>query len=240
MSRKISKEEIIEAFKKGELFQKQRPTIIKPREAFYLQNKCWIEFLNDREGLEKLDDTDLNETEGKTFSYEATFQVNNNLLETDGTLKYPSLRAFAIACYDFIRENLKAISRGERNEIETIGKFGLKEVLALNTLLEVIEIDKKGKKIKKPKEFSYFHELAEKMDKFLSYIGEAIEGLEDKAKLGIFKVGVCPYHWKNKPECGLVFVGRAWNSEACETHAKKWVLMRIRRNYKANTELAIK
>lgn len=173
------------------------------RKAFIDRHQGWIDFLNNRDKL----------PEKKTIDF--AWKTPEDLI---------------IACADFMYENLRCITRGYFPSICPIKDFGLTEVNAI-LKKEVIFANEKGlcEEIH-DSNLSIFPTLALYLKNFLSYIHEILDGgLRDKAKLGIYKVGVCPYAKKNKPECGVVFVGKKWDQDACDEHAYKWHALKGKR-----------
>lgn len=202
---------------------------IKPRVGFYLHHKCWIEFLNNRSDLDqdKIGNLNLNELSKPLEEWQIDYGIFVKIQDKNGSgviIKFESERDFLTACYNFMYENLKAISRGESNELKKIGVFELKEV---NSMLDIVS-RVSDKKATINFDFPYLeqstiYEMSRKLARFLEYINDCLSGKP------IYKIGICPYHRKNKPECGKVFVAKQWNSDACETHAKLWATLRIRR-----------
>lgn len=241
---KFSKDEIIKILENNKLEKYPTPTL---REMFFLRHHGWIDFLNDRENLKKLDKTNLVKSaeKGIIFSDEASWQKRNDITEPDPDydgmskkIKFVSQRELVTAIYDFMYENLKAISRGQKNELSTIGKFGIKEAFLLFDFLET-GLDDKANIFYQPKELIYknkkgecstpMFDIAMFMVKYLEYIRDLLKyGVNPK--IGVFMIGVCPYHkLKDKKKCGKVFIGGKLSTKACEKHANIWKVMMIQR-----------
>ena len=130
---------------------------------------------------------------------------------------------------DWMYENLKSISRGDRKELVDVGKFGKKES---DAMLQTIKINSpfivpSNSQVifydYNEKDFSYIPTLTRYLHRFVEYIDQALDGLKGKAKAGIFKVGVCEYkRIKDKNECGIVFLGVREKQGACEKHLPRW------------------
>lgn len=212
---------------------------IKPRDAFIMYHNDWIFFLNNKETLQSEDEIiyqlflDGKIIEKTTLNLT---QISKDLEEwqSKAKQKFKNEKELLLACHDFMFENLKAISRNESNELKQVEKFGVEEATTLintyNFFISFTNLQwhnisyyyyfgKSGKSI--------IPILASHLHRFLGYINEVLNGgLKNKAKLGIFKIGVCPYCHKNKPECGKVFVGKKYDQQACEEHTRKWQVMK--------------
>jgi hypothetical protein len=59
---------------------------------------------------------------------------------------------------------------------------------------------------------------------YMLYIQDAILYLNFKKKrpLWFYKVGICRYDARGKPECRVVYIGKAYTSQACEKHMRYW------------------
>jgi hypothetical protein len=224
------------------------------RKAFIDRHSCWIDFLNQQDKPEIYKQIIHNYDftgDGVTITKQVIdltvmtpafkeFQVEKHLLDPDLVegcdFKFVCEQEFIISCSNFMYENLKAISREERKTLETIGKFGIYEA---NTLLSQCYpfISSSGVvPISAPyihpqvHRLSYIDTLAKYIYFFCEYITQVLDGgLKDKAKLGIYKVGVCPYQRRKEKECGKVYVGKKYDQAACDEHARKWRMVNCKR-----------
>lgn len=171
--------------------------------------------------------------DGQTSLENGVLKRNIDLLSSKP--KFSCEREFELALAEWMYENLRAVSRGDSEGlILEVGKIGYHEI---DSLLGVIHLGVPFWETKdiiyydyQNTDLSYLPELAHQMHIFLEYLRDVLHGLQGKAVLGIYKVGVCPYRkLKDKNECGNVFVGSQWNSGACEEHEKKWQAMKHRR-----------
>ncbi len=204
--------------------KKRKKIILKPRQEFELANQGWINFLNC--DIEKI------EFKGMTEYFDG-LQNENCLFISDigenhkGVLpKYEDEKDFIKEAHRFMYENLKKISKGQSKKLQEFGKFGLKEVRALINLIKILYVDEYANIFKDKyadSEDTIIYTLARIIDGFLSYIGSFLK------KENKFFVSVCPYHRKKNQECGIIFVARGKNTEACEQHRKAWGYMKYNR-----------
>lgn len=213
------------------------------RIAFIEQNKCWIDFLNDYNSgvLRRCKEETLVE---KRLSGEIVSQNKINLLVVSDRLaeiqkkihpdkRFASEKEFITAIAEWMYENLKRIGDGATELIYTEKV----NTMLLETLLNQIRVSlinykhggydygfgNFGTNSKVPYITKCLH-------LFVNYTLEAIAGLGEKAKLGIYKVGVCPYHkLKDKKPCGVVFVGEKLDQKACKKHANVWRVLTVQR-----------
>ena len=221
------------------------------RDAFLLENEDWIKFLNDREtwkdkkeiAITSKDVILLDDEENAALK--SWNRENRDLLQPHKPgrpEKYLTHRELIICCANFMYENLKNISHGIQDQLEIVDSFGIDDATAILNGTKMIVTstgiywDYQKPIIYKIPNYnyslrSYLPKLAEHLHPFLEYIHIVIkQGLKDKAKLGIYKIGVCPYKkLKDKSECGLVFVGKKWDQQAFEAHAQKWQTMKHKR-----------
>jgi hypothetical protein len=237
---------IMDCFREDEQKKKSLPKDL--RTAFWIKHHAWIDFLNDREKYFALSLT-KQESESEKILFDS-WQYRHGLTvseydkidhSTVTMVKWASLSEFIKAFAIWMYENLRNISRENWKEIRDVGAFTIKEVNILLSMLQ-FKIGNDGKVFvdwETPRsdvvEIFKIQVLARYAYKFsVEYIQEVINGgLKSKAKLGVFKVGVCPYQKRKNPECGRVFVATKYNGEACKEHARKWVA--ILRNRKKIT-----
>ncbi len=165
-----------------------------------------------------------------------------------------SERAFAALTAKWMYENLKIVTRGGNRLIE-IENFGVDEVNFLlsfaNFLLSfaspsvrkqfVLDRETGGVlAIAHRIEASYIPGLAQDFYQFMTYIDGILQGgLKNKAKLGIYKVGVCPYKkLRDEKECGKIFIGQTWQQNGCKEHTEKIKNLRNNRRKKESKILA--
>jgi hypothetical protein len=152
-----------------------------------------------------------------------------------------------MALLNFMYKNLKAISRGESKELLDFNDFGRYEA---NALLSMVTLGVCFGKNATPEDGvfyysyageisteSYLPTLARYLHRFLEYIRNVLDdSLKDKVKLGVYKIGVCPYQRRKEKECGKVYIGWQYNQVACVPHAHKWQVINSKRKSRLNTE----
>lgn len=196
------------------------------RDAFIIKHQRWIDMLNEwREG-KKIP------TDPKMESRFQQWQLQNNLLLLPVN-KYKDQDEFIQAWLEWMYENLKSVSRGSAGELLDVGKFGKREIQAIfSNAKTVIDFSLSNVDVYVPdSEETFIPSIARYTKNYLSYMRELILGLRGMAKFGILKVGVCPYQRRREIECGKVFVGDRWNSEACKEHSELWKKKKYYRKY---------
>ena len=104
------------------------------KKNFVEKNYCWIQFLQRNEPATLALDgqtASLAFGLGELTTPLALFQHRYTLLNEQGGGKYLSEGELIESCWRWMRENLKAISRGEAKELIKVGKFGLYDASAL-------------------------------------------------------------------------------------------------------------
>lgn len=212
------------------------------RIAFIEQNKCWIDFLNDYNSgeLEKNDEETLTE---KRVNGEIIKQNKLNLLMISSKLKeiqkainpdkrFSSEKEFILAIAGWMYENINLAFSHDKKDFEYKNKV---DWMLIETLLNQIKVSfinqtanggfdyDFGIDSKIPYVTRYLHV-------YLDYMQKLQAGVEDCAKIGIYKVGVCPHHkLKDKKPCGMVFICEKHDQRACKKHAKIWQVLKAQR-----------
>ena len=161
------------------------------------------------------------------------FLQNNQWIELLNDWRNGEKFSAAEPYLNWMYTNLKKISKGEWNEIHEIDSFGEKDIFIL--FKDVVRFNlNMGLFI----DWNSETFMVRNIHFFLQYIQEFQNGgLKGKAKLGVCKVGVCPYQTRKNPEGGRVFVCAQLNSKACPEHSKKWSAM-LRDRRKSPSQMA--
>lgn len=175
------------------------------------------------------------------FFYNTLLRKSATLLEFEKSVgkEYScDLEVFTYA-QEWMRANLRNAENGSNELIDTVN-FGRKEAAAILTKAFLtfqfnMEDDQdtliliSTRSTQEP-----LTQLTNVLYAYMLYIQDAILYLNFKKKrpLWFYKVGICPYQRKNKPECGKVFIGSQCNSEACKEHEIKWQDLKQRRKQK--------
>lgn len=189
----------------------------KRRLRFIEKHQEWIYFLNNLEAIiaEKTatNEAGINEAGIEVMNWEDKHRGYFDFIN----MWRPDLLMRAV--YAFMYENLKAISRKERNCLRKIDNADDRLVFCfLDELPEYRIIEKSTKHFENAqiKHETIILYLARMLDSFLDYVHEAIE---DKAE---YRIAVCCFQRRKESECGKVFIGGKITSESCPEHERKW------------------
>lgn len=230
----ISNEDLVYEEIKQELLtpKKRKKIILKPREEFLLANHNWIDFLNDYH-------------DGKCLVNKEVIKAMDAFLSSwqskNCSIWYDSFQDFLSALAMWMYENLKAISRGGKPELIDIENFGTRQVNEILSWLQPVtlhKIENNG--------FLFYDNwsfvscdaeskqamicLAKILLSYITYLGKYCNGTS------YYKVAICPYKKREKKECGVVFVGRQKNVDACEKHQKLWGYMKYEKTNRIKTK----
>lgn len=220
----ISNEDLIYEEIKQELLKprKIRKEKLKPRQEFWLTNHNWIDLLNDYH-------------EGKCLvkgikAMESFFDS----WQSQNSLHYESFQEFLLAMARWMYENLKAISRGGKPELIDIEGFGTKQANKVLSLLQPVTLHKIendkfifydnwsfGSGDAESKQTMIF--LANMLLSYITYLEKYCNGTS------YYKVAVCPFQRRKEKECGVVFVAKKKDSDACQKHASLWRVLKYDR-----------